>query len=81
MADHPRDHGAGPWFALWDVTRRSLEHPEPGSLGEYAAVLEQSGSERAAELFPEVAAHLAAGCTQCQADVDEIRAALRSPPA
>jgi hypothetical protein len=81
MGDRPRDHGAGPWSALWDVTRRYLEHPEPGGLGEYAAVLEQSGPELAAEMFPEVAAHLAAGCGQCQADVDEIRAALRLPPA
>ena len=81
MGDHTSGHGHTPWFALWDVTRRAAAHPEPGRLGEYAAVLEQSGSAAAAERFPEVATHLRAGCDQCQADVDEIRATLRLPPA
>jgi hypothetical protein len=80
MGDHPSGHGHTPWFALWDVMRRSAAHPEPGILGEYAAVAEQSGSALAADSFPEVATHLAGGCEQCQADVDEIRAALRLPP-
>jgi hypothetical protein len=63
------------------VRCRALEHPEPGALGEYAAVLEQAGPNLAAEMFGDVAAHLAAGCQQCQSDVDEIRALLRLPPA
>jgi hypothetical protein len=42
---------------------------EPGSVGEYAATLREFGEARARADFPEVAAHVAAGCAQCDEDI------------
>jgi hypothetical protein len=52
-------------------------HPvERWTLGEYAVVLAQAGEAPAAAAFPEVAAHLAAACAACAADLAELRAGL-----
>jgi steroid delta-isomerase-like uncharacterized protein len=48
-------------------------HPvDPGTLGEYAAVLDRGGRAAAAEAFPAVAAHLARGCAACEADLADL---------
>jgi hypothetical protein len=45
-------------------------HPiDPGALGEYAAVVQSGAEATAAELFPEVAAHLNSPCVSCRQDL------------
>jgi hypothetical protein len=52
-------------------------HPvDPGTLGEYAALLDRQGQAAAAEAFPAVAAHLAQGCAACEADLADLLAFL-----
>lgn len=45
-----------------------------GSLGEYASLLHKQGPQAAESAFPEIAAHLGAGCEMCTADLAELSA-------
>jgi hypothetical protein len=64
------------WARLWEAVARAPESHalDPGALGEYALLLHRHGEAPAAEAFPEVAAHLAAGCARCGADLEELLA-------
>lgn len=52
---------------------------EMGTLGEYAELVLVLGQSEAAARMPEVAAHLAAGCGPCTADLAELYALLGGP--
>jgi hypothetical protein len=64
------------WARLLEVLRPDPPpHPvRPGTLWEYAALLRRRGAAAAARAFPEVAAHLAAGCADCEADLADLLA-------
>ncbi len=52
---------------------------DAGTLGEYAEMLMAQGQAAADALLPEVAEHLEAGCSRCDADLDELVALLEEP--
>src|SRR5215212_84823 len=62
--------GPGLQRLLADLAGLAEQHPiDAGVLGEYALVGRRHGPDPAAEAYPRVAAHLRAGCEQCQADL------------
>ncbi|MCC6178057.1 MAG: hypothetical protein IT305_22370 [Chloroflexi bacterium] len=67
-----RDPGRDRLLAALDAAG-PLHLVNPGALGEYAESVDRSGPEAAAAAFPDVAAHLAAGCDACAADLRELR--------
>ncbi len=55
-------------------------HPiDPGDLGEYAALLRDTGPVVATRTYPAVADHLARGCRDCREDLDAMRDELPEP--
>jgi peptide/nickel transport system substrate-binding protein len=62
------------WDLLWDDLRPedAVHEVNPGTLGEYAAVLERDGHKAATAAFPEVAAHLEATCPRCAVELQEL---------
>ena len=81
-----RGHGDSPEGGrerLWAALRPGLDaHPvEPGALGEYALLLQERGPGPAERAFPDVAAHLRAGCDQCAADLRDFPFELERRPA
>jgi hypothetical protein len=66
------------WRRLWAAARpASQPHPvDPERLGEYAALCRGPGPAVASQTFPDVAAHLAAGCSACRADLTALIAIL-----
>ena len=52
-----------------------------GTLGEYAELVGQRGQAEADRQLPEVAAHLATGCTSCGSDLAELTAMLAADEA
>jgi hypothetical protein len=49
------------------------DHPmDPSQLGEYAVTLQRHGAQEAARAFPDVARHLADGCSDCESDLQEL---------
>ena len=49
-------------------------------LGQYVVLRLHAGPDAAAQAFPAVATHLAAGCASCRMANDEITAALLADP-
>lgn len=71
-APEPTPEGRARLLAALDLER--ARHPvEPGQLGEYVELLDRDGLAAARAAFPPVAAHLAAGCDACNAEVRELR--------
>src|SRR5262245_52928074 len=79
-AGAPSGNGSAqaPLLRLWrTVCPEGPPHPvDPGTLGEYAALLDRRGRAAAAEAFPAVAAHLVQGCAACEADLADLLAFL-----
>lgn len=66
---------AAGWAGLWSAVRPA-EAPHPvdrGELGEYAVLLRRD-ARGAARAHPAIAAHLAARCARCAADLEELLA-------
>jgi hypothetical protein len=82
MAESPRGKSSDAsraWRRLWEAVRPAddADHPiDLPTLGEYAALLQLNGRGAANSAFPLVAQHLANGCCACEADLQEIEAAL-----
>jgi hypothetical protein len=70
------DVDPGGWARLWDGVwpGADADHADPGALGEYAVLRHRHGPAAAQRAFPAVAAHLAAGCARCAADLAELLA-------
>ena len=69
----PTPEGRARLLTALDLER--ARHPvDPGQLGEYVELLDRDGLAAARAAFPAVAAHLAAGCDACNAEVRELRA-------
>ena len=85
MADRPERQRIGPTvegraslLAAIDVAG-PVHVVEAGTLGEYAELVVMRGPTQAAAAFPEVALHLADGCTRCETDLGELVALLAEP--
>src|SRR5581483_5995944 len=63
------------WQKLLADTLPEIAHPvERWALGEYAVLQQRQGPDAAAARFPEIAAHLAAGCADCAVTLAELHA-------
>lgn len=58
----------------------AVRHAVFSAIGEYAETLVRSGAQAAAQEFPELQRHLAAGCRECRLALWELTAALQEPP-